>query len=72
MTCPACSATFAVTADIAGLTTCPDCDASLVIATGQRSTSADTLALSQGDLNALRQARSVNRRQRGEPQRRTI
>lgn len=62
MQCPACSASFPVTATVRGIAVCPSCHRTIVASTGQLARAEDTTALSDDELTALRKLRSEARR----------
>ena len=64
MTCPACSSLVSIVDPIADLVICPQCLASIMVSTGQRATSSETLPLSAVDLEKIKKKRAELRRAR--------
>lgn len=63
MTCPVCHvADWEPPIDVAGLTVCPNCGSSIVIATGERATQWDIAGLDDSQVDQLRKARGRKRR----------
>ena len=62
MTCPACDHTFEPETTVVGLTICPHCLASLVVANGERATGKDTTGLAPESLTALKDLRATHRK----------
>jgi hypothetical protein len=57
VTCPLCADTFAITLNVRGITVCPSCGTSIVLADGKRAKFADTSILTSAELETLRKAR---------------